>query len=190
MYERYHREDYEHPVWILVNDFDNPPLNAVNFGPENFNRIEEGIANNRESLGVARWILPVDEFDEETPIDQYPVCVESIMEVTDWNSTAGIVKTYQGEGTVRKQYYITDTEDYRRLSLTNSRPNWQALTDYEIDDERQPTIEEGRYYKVTQAGTSGATEPIWSPSGDVEDGTVIWSYAGNYWGVWQQLQYA
>lgn len=189
MYERYNKEEYIYPDWILVNDFDNPPAGAVNFGPERFNEMEEGNKNTRDSLHVARYLLPKDTFLETDPIDEYPVSFESVMEVSDWNGTTGIVKTIQGETTVRKQYYITDTDDYRRISNTNSRPVWQANTDYVEGDQVEPTLRDGRYYEVSVAGTSGNTEPIWSPTVDVEDDSITWIYGGNYWGEWERAQY-
>ncbi|HOE17802.1 MAG TPA: hypothetical protein PLX02_09155 [Syntrophorhabdaceae bacterium] len=53
-------------------------------------------------------------------------------------------------------------------------PIWKAFAAYAINDQARPTVNNGYYYVATSAGTSGATEPIWLPSGTVTDGTVTW----------------
>jgi hypothetical protein len=53
-------------------------------------------------------------------------------------------------------------------------PTWRASTAYAINDQVRPTVDNGYYYVATSAGTSGATEPTWLPSGTVTDGTVTW----------------
>lgn len=64
-------------------------------------------------------------------------------------------------------------------------PNaWQASAAYTVRGSRdanvgstiRPTVENGRYYKCTQAGTSGAGEPTWNTTigGNTNDGTCKW----------------
>ena len=63
--------------------------------------------------------------------------------------------------------------------------DWLATTDYVIADLPSgvdydyvlATVYDGRIYKCTVAGQSGATEPIWdtTPGNDTVDGTVTWT---------------
>jgi len=56
---------------------------------------------------------------------------------------------------------------------------WQATTAYILDDYAVPTVANGHFYKVTVAGTSGASEPTWPTDGStVVDGTVTWQDQG------------
>ena len=54
---------------------------------------------------------------------------------------------------------------------------WASLTEYVLTNKRVPTTDDTFCYEVTQAGTSGVTEPTWSNIVDatVADGTVIWT---------------
>jgi hypothetical protein len=53
-------------------------------------------------------------------------------------------------------------------------PAWSASTEYLINRQVRPTVNNGYYYVATSAGTSGAAEPTWLASGIVTDGTVTW----------------
>lgn len=57
-----------------------------------------------------------------------------------------------------------------------SRGYWQASTAYGIGDYVLPTTPNGRLYKCTTAGTTGAAEPTWptTDGGTVNDGTAVW----------------
>ncbi|RLA91575.1 MAG: hypothetical protein DRG20_00930 [Deltaproteobacteria bacterium] len=60
---------------------------------------------------------------------------------------------------------------------------WQANTSYSVGDEIKATSnkDKGFYFRCTQAGTSGSTEPDWPlPGNTVTDGTVIWECVGTY----------
>jgi hypothetical protein len=65
---------------------------------------------------------------------------------------------------------------------------WAASTVYTVNAARVPSVNNGHYYTVTTAGTSGATEPTWptASAGTVVDGTVTWTERGAYlWtGTW------
>lgn len=79
----------------------------------------------------------------------------------------------------------------RRVDVDGVLPSddteWAAATDYVVDDLIVPTVRSGRAYKVTVAGTSGATEPTWPTVHgdtvtldgvtyeDVTDDHAIWS---------------
>lgn len=56
---------------------------------------------------------------------------------------------------------------------------WAALTAYAVGDIVWPTTANGRIYRCTVAGTSGASEPTFptSAAGTVVDGTVTWTEA-------------
>jgi hypothetical protein len=60
------------------------------------------------------------------------------------------------------------------LNNTGAAPPWTASTAYPLDSFTQ--VNGGKVYKVTTAGTSGASEPTWPASGTVVDGTVTWTY--------------
>lgn len=53
--------------------------------------------------------------------------------------------------------------------LPSDDTEWSAATEYAVDDVVVPTSRTGRTYKVTDAGTSGVTEPTWPT---VHGGTV------------------
>jgi hypothetical protein len=59
---------------------------------------------------------------------------------------------------------------------------WAATTAYVLNDQRRPTPpnRNGFRYKVTTAGTTGSTEPVWPEyvGGTVVDGTVTWTCEG------------
>lgn len=63
------------------------------------------------------------------------------------------------------------------ISLHLIRGLWAASTAYALNDYAVPVTHNGRVYKVTTAGTSGATEPTWptTAGGTVADGTVVWT---------------
>ncbi|HNT30123.1 MAG TPA: hypothetical protein PKL83_04195 [bacterium] len=65
----------------------------------------------------------------------------------------------------------------KTCAITTPPPTWSASTAYAIDGLVKPTANNGNYYVAASAGTSGATEPTWSPTnpdGTVTDGTVTW----------------
>jgi hypothetical protein len=51
---------------------------------------------------------------------------------------------------------------------------WQASHAYALGAERKPTAGGKLWFRVTTAGTSGASEPTWA-AGTVNDGTVVWT---------------
>jgi len=57
-------------------------------------------------------------------------------------------------------------------------PTWTASTAYAINDLIRPTASNQYYnkcyYLASNAGTSGTTQPAWSETGTVTDGTVKW----------------
>ncbi len=50
---------------------------------------------------------------------------------------------------------------------------WQAETSYEVSDH---IVTDSAVFECVQAGTSGDTEPTWTDTGTVTDGTAEWSY--------------
>jgi hypothetical protein len=67
---------------------------------------------------------------------------------------------------------------------------WAANKAYALNDVVVPTVDDGNFYQVTTAGTSGSAEPLtWDGSGTTASGTVVFtSLAGpdiNPRGVWK-----
>jgi hypothetical protein len=58
---------------------------------------------------------------------------------------------------------------------------WQPNTLYALNDRVLPTNTKanGRHYRTTTAGTSGATEPTWPASGTVASGGAIYTFIGS-----------
>jgi len=56
-----------------------------------------------------------------------------------------------------------------------------SSTAYAVNKYAWPSTPNGRVYKVTTAGTTGASEPAWptTDGGTVTDGTVVWTEATN-----------
>lgn len=54
---------------------------------------------------------------------------------------------------------------------------WVAETEYELEDYRVPTEDNGMCYECTTAGTSGLTEPDWDNTlnSTTADDTVVWT---------------
>lgn len=58
---------------------------------------------------------------------------------------------------------------------------WAASTAYSLNDSRRPlNVVNGHKYKITTAGTSGASQPAWpvSSGATVSDGTAVWTEDG------------
>ena len=55
---------------------------------------------------------------------------------------------------------------------------WEPSTAYVLNEYILPseTKRNGKYYRVTTAGTSGATEPVWPAAGTVNDNTAVHTY--------------
>ena len=66
---------------------------------------------------------------------------------------------------------------FHTLCADADPPDWAASTAYSKGDFRAPTIDNGYWYEVTVAGTSGTSEPTWptTPGDTVVDGTVTWT---------------
>ena len=63
----------------------------------------------------------------------------------------------------------------------SSDPAWEATTAYAVGDTVVPLIANGFVYDVTNAGTTGGSEPTWPTTEDdtVTDGTVIFTARAN-----------
>jgi len=85
--------------------------------------------------------------------------------------------------------------DYNRLNQINLRYKWRSSTAYSLNsivnpssstnNESSKVSNNGRYYKCTQAGTSGNSLPSWPVTegltGTVTDGGVVWKEEGYVW---------
>ncbi|MDD4197663.1 MAG: hypothetical protein PHT96_14835 [Syntrophorhabdaceae bacterium] len=70
----------------------------------------------------------------------------------------------------------SETRTYQiRSWIKTCDPPWSASTEYYINDLIRPTGNNAYYYIATTPGKSGATQPTWSTSGTVPDGTVTWT---------------
>jgi hypothetical protein len=57
-------------------------------------------------------------------------------------------------------------------------PVWESLHEYAVGDIVTPTTPNAHIYRVTTAGTSGATEPTWPASSTVTNGSVTFTEYG------------
>jgi hypothetical protein len=58
---------------------------------------------------------------------------------------------------------------------------WAGDTIYALNAVVTPTAQPGTYFLATQGGETAGSEPTWpGPGGSVVDGTVTWTYLGNY----------
>lgn len=78
-------------------------------------------------------------------------------------------------------------EEYRRTDSNDISPDdeveWAGETIHELGDVVVPTDRPGTAWRVTLAGTTAATEPVWPAAGTIVDGTVTWSLADDI-AVW------
>lgn len=67
--------------------------------------------------------------------------------------------------------------DQITLTPTYIGSTWASATAYSLGDSVRPTTPDGRRYEVTQAGTSGGTEPTFNSTigSTTSDGTVTWT---------------
>jgi hypothetical protein len=76
---------------------------------------------------------------------------------------------------------VIDPNAKKTVGLIYKPDNWMANTVYYVRAEDDydialPTVFAGLYYKATNPGKSGPTEPVWptTPGDTVTDGTVVW----------------
>lgn len=76
----------------------------------------------------------------------------------------------------RAQVYAPPATLYIGLILVN-KGFWVASTAYALNDYVLPVGGNGRLYKCSTAGTSGAAAPTWptTAAGTVADGTAVWT---------------
>lgn len=106
--------------------------------------------------------------------------IQRLVVVTNGNVVAamgrGGVIVFGAEGEILAQ----------RLPSTLAAAPWRAKTVYAPGDVVRPTdgsryAPQRRYFTCTQGGTSGSTEPLWAPTGTVQDPTaaaVNWTETG------------
>lgn len=71
-------------------------------------------------------------------------------------------------------------QDWGNAPSTYTTPQWEAETEYQLNDYIKPTSENGHLYTAKQAGKSSSSQPNWptDKGGDVGDGTVVWREVG------------
>lgn len=94
--------------------------------------------------------------------------------------TASAVEPVLSSDEITDLLYSARRADYDYFD-SDLYTDWAATTVYALNAERVPTTRNGHYYKVTTAGTSGATEPTWptTSGGTVVDGTATWTESGS-----------
>ena len=77
------------------------------------------------------------------------------------------------------------------LSYREPETAWTATTSISLNEYTKPVISNGRRYYASVAGTTGATEPVWTTTaaGTVVDGSVIWVENGKEGSVNIQAMY-
>lgn len=73
-----------------------------------------------------------------------------------------------------KQFFKYVPDGFSVMFDNTPYAEWSAKKNINLNWIRQSRIYNGYVYKCIQAGTTGTTEPIWSASSPVTDGTVIW----------------
>lgn len=76
------------------------------------------------------------------------------------------------------EFPVVPDQEVESIVQMNKRAEvWATATEYAIGAKVQPTTPNGHFYKVLQAGTSGATEPDWNTrenSRTYDGDTLIW----------------
>lgn len=78
---------------------------------------------------------------------------------------------------------VLDPSGLPRTPAEGAHVEWAPATVYALDDIVIPRTRDGRVYRATTGGTSGTTEPVWTPTGTIADGTAVWEATTGV--VWQ-----
>jgi hypothetical protein len=186
---------------ISVANTTTTPVLTLNSGTGANQIVKRNASGKIDDLENVIQELASNAFDANDPIDRYPNAISTFGLVGATSSgfpSYGTVQTYRGFGDndsfFSYQYFLefgSQPKVQIRKPLTTSKTAWTASTAYALNDLRMPTSanENGIYYKCTTAGTSGATEPVWTTTigATVADGTAVWTAEGKFWSDWVQL---
>ena len=108
----------------------------------------------------------VNDAGAMVPVGHYVAKLSASSSPTQWDANLGLYMNWQRP--VPTKEYV-----YRNTTGTT----WQASTPYALLAWVVPTTANGRRYRCTAGGTTGATEPTWptNPGETVADGTVNWT---------------
>lgn len=136
-------------------------------------------------IGVGSLGMPIEEGSDAARPDQKRVQVAQYpgQIVGGWQGTE---TEFAGQVVDASRYTIFfnagDEPDIRggdRLDM--KRTVWTPYRAVAVGDEVQPVASNGRCYRATVAGVTGAVEPVWPKATfgqTVQDGSVTWMYAG------------
>lgn len=142
-----------------------------------------------DATGRAAWDTAFTDVQAELlPFGSSPI-EQSYLRADDWNSLQSVgpgqfVKTTRRPGTVWLAQTAGKTGLAQPLDTAAATSvTWAASTAYALNDRAVPTTRNGYVYKVTVAGTSGASEPTWPTviGNTVVDGGVTWECEEQYW---------
>lgn len=130
------------------------------------------------------------------PVDRFPQEGLSLMLRGDgaggFPDTWGTLQTMRLANTAnfsRQFFYPAGSAVvYQRTANSASKTVWKASTAYTVGSQIMPTSsnENGFYYQVTVAGTSGASEPAWPTTitNTVTANGVTYRCEGTFWSAW------
>lgn len=120
--------------------------------------------------------------EDEHPIKKAVYGITTVLDNTFKVEFRGLTQKLTQE--VGRKITTLSSLDLDGEGAPTTADNWQATTaysnvrasnDWRNADVVKPSTPNGYWYYLTTAGTSGASEPTWTTSGTVTDGTCVWT---------------
>ncbi len=112
--------------------------------------------------------------------DSYYTSTRSANPATTWLADTANDSTVNRTYAYRMEVVRNSTTGTYQIKswIQTCDPSWTASTAYAVNDLIRPTLNNEYYnkcyYLASNTGTSGTTQPAWSETGTVTDGTVTW----------------
>lgn len=139
---------------IPTTEFAALPASLLNVGIVDRDGITFGLDEDQETLAAAHTPYPVRRW------------------ITGRSTTLSF--------TLHQLDIVTWPFAFNAKVTPGARRVWTATTPYTLGQTIEPVVSNGRYYKCTQAGTSGGTAPTFPTTMGlmVADGTIMWTDMG------------
>ncbi len=145
----------------------------------------ETTPNSYQALGIVSQVMSAVEGLVYINSDKFEITgsIDENLAETSWLCQAHNLLTgdFTGETTTSTSNFTIPVNSASPVKVTvcpTPFDSWKATTDYGLNAKVFPTnpITTPYYYKVTTAGTTGATEPVFpvTTGGTVTDGSVVW----------------